>query len=446
MTCKPTLLSLALMAALAVTPAVNAAEEDYDTLIQQSLQQRNSGDFETAEATLRQAYPLARETNEVAYLLGLVLAFQERFIDSMAVIDEGLERYPDDVQLTLAKARVLTYQGQYAEATEYAEQVTAMQPDNLEAGNLLARIYVYQRRYGNAREAYEDVLAVDAENLEAQIGLYDTEIAAGNDEEADAWLARAAANYPDHIDVLTRQERNLPPVTRPHLLVAGVGSSDFDLAGVQQWYDRFAEYRYTNDQGSQYYLRAEHAHRFGAHDTLNEVGALFLRRNGLPIQIAYGWTADNDFMPEQRLRASIGFDLLSSSENFGATTLDIGAQYASYGTGDVTGFSLGFTHYLLFANAWLTPGLGWIEDEDGDDSVNWSLGAHWQITGRLRLGYTYADAPETNNSITVSTLTNHVYGQYQLSDGFSLRLDLSRHERERSYTRESLGLSLQYRF
>src|SRR5688572_4597051 len=89
----------------------SAVAQDYDSLIQQALRQRNAGDFAAAEQTLRQAYAIPADKSEVSYLLAMVLAFQQRYIEAMDLIDTALETYPDNIDLQLARARVLSYQG-----------------------------------------------------------------------------------------------------------------------------------------------------------------------------------------------------------------------------------------------------------------------------------------------------------------------------------------------
>lgn len=424
-----------------------AAEADYDTLIQQSLQLRNDGDFEAAEAVLRQAYVIPTEVNEVAYLLAMVLAFQEKFIEADELLDEALERYPLDLQLILAKARVLSYQGVYGESIDVANTILERLPENTEARNLLGRVYYYQRRYSQAREAFTTILLREPDNLEALIGLYDTENAAGNESEADKLLDRADLVAPGHIDIVSRRDRNVLPVGPKHQIFTGFNVSDFDQAILDQWYDRSLEYRYSSDSGNQVYLRGEHSHRFGAHDSLLEVGAVLKRSDSLLFELAVAQTTDdNDFSPERRVRIGTTFSLWNASENFGSSTLGLSLTDSEYLTGDVQWLKVDLTHYFLGFNGWFTPGISVVEDEFGDRTVGWNMGLHWQKNARLRLGYNYTDAPETENSITTETQSNHLYAVYDLADALSLRLDLSRIERQNSYTRETAAVTLQFRF
>ena len=141
-------LSLALLVMLCLsTGRATAAEQNYDTLVEQALTYRNDGNFVAAEQSLRQARDLASDTREVDYLLGMVLAFQERFEESMGLLDSALDTYPSDTQLQLAKGRVHSYLGQYSQSLTWVNRVLADQPDNLEALVLSARVNFYNENY-----------------------------------------------------------------------------------------------------------------------------------------------------------------------------------------------------------------------------------------------------------------------------------------------------------
>ncbi len=438
---------LAVVLSLAITSTSFAASAPtYDALIQQAIAARNAGNFEAAEANLVLARDLANETSEVDFLLGMVQAFQERFIDAMATLDAALERYPDDVSLRLARARVLSYQGIYEQAIDATDDVLASNPGLLEALNLRARIYFYQNRHSAAVSDYEEVLAAESDNLEAIIGLYDAELARNNDDAAGLWLERAQDINPNHIDVITRQERLAPQTSRHHMVTIGGARSRFNRAGFERWTDRFIEYRYLRDSGDQFHIYAEHDRRFSLRDSLFEVGYRFGRQGSPPLELAVGWNADSQFLPSRQYRLGTSLMLLNAGERIGATTLGINLTHARYETGDVSRLGLDFTHYLLGINAWITPSLGLVRDENGDQDLSWALGAHWQTGPRSRVGYTFTNAPETENSITVLTRAHHAYVSYQLTDTLNLRLDGATNDRHDAYRRDNISLSLQFRF
>lgn len=425
--------------------AANAAEATYDELIQESLQLRNSGDFPAAEETLKRTLPLAAETNEVDFLLAMVIAFQERYTEAIEIVDKSLERYPDDIQLILAKARILSYSGAYNESIEIADSVLAIDPNNYEALSLKARVYYYQRRFAEARRQFNLVIAQDPSSLDAVIGLYDTELAAGNDLIAEDVLERAEVLAPTHIDVTTRRQSSNQSNIVHNQIAASFKQSELDQAGFQNWYDRTLEYRYRASLDKQVYLRSEQAKRFGFEDTLFEVGGLYGKKN-TTFELAYARTPDSEVLPEQRIRVGGNFLLMLASENSGSTTLGASFTQSRYSNGDVQWLKLDFTHYLLNLNAWLTPGVGIVKDEFGEKTVGWNIGAHWQIDEQVLVGYNYTDAPETELNLTTQTNAHHLYTRIELGEGTSIRFDFSRNVRKNSYSRESIALSLQYQF
>lgn len=437
--------AIILASLLILSTGVLAAEPTYDSLISESLELRNSGRFSEAEVPLRAAIPLATETNEVALLLAMVVAFQDRFIEANEILDAALETYPNDVPLILAKSRVLSYQSFYRESIELSDRALVLDPGNIEAKTLQARVYYYQRRYADARAQFNAMLAEDPTNLDALLGLYDTELAANNGEAAEEVLNRAAQIAPGHIDVTSRRERLILPDTIRHEITGSFIKSNLDLTGFQQWYDRSLEYRYRSDGGNQYFLRGEHSHRFGLHDSLIEVGGLFTRGTR-SFELAVAYTPDDEFLAQKRLRAGANFLLMQASENVGATTLGINLTNSSYITGDVQWLQLNFTHYLLNANAWITPGVGIVKDEFGQKTTGWNLGAHWQATARTLVGFNYTDSPETELNFTTQTNSRHAYLRFELSDNSSLRFDFSRIARENSYTRDAIAVSLQLKY
>ena len=431
------------------TPAYNTtnmAQLNYDQLIQESLRLRNNGEFLQSEEALKIALPLANETNEVSFLLAMVIAFQERFIEAINILDAALETYPNDMQLILGKARVLSFQGFYRESIDIADQALAMNANNIEAMTLKARVYYYQRRYADARTAFNSVIAREPSNLEALVGLYDVELAAGEDDAALVALNLAERVAPEHIDVTTRRERRTMPLgTSAHIVTASIGRSNLDLPGFVDWQTRTLEYRYRTASRHQFYLRREYADRFGLDDTLYEVGGL-LSGTTSTVELALAHTSESEILPQRRIRLAGNMLLMQAGENIGSTMLGISLTQSKYTSGDVNWMQLDFTHYLLNVNAWISPGVGIVKDETGEKTVGWNIGAHWQTNSRLLIGYNYTDAPETELNVTTQTNVHHVYFRVDINDDSNVRVDLSRNTRQNSYTQEAISLSIQHKF
>lgn len=419
---------------------------DYDTLIQESLRLRNSGDFVGAETRLREAFNLVDDKREVAYLLGLVLAFQEKYTEAQDILDAALLQSPEDIGLQLASARVNAYQGQYREARQVVNAILERDAGNYEARNLAGRVALYQNRYAEGKAHFLQVLKQDPDNLEALIGVHDSDLYLGNKDLSDEALRKAQRLAPDHADVLVRLNKERYVKKPQHELFLGFETSSFNKVFLTRWYDRFLEYRHYSPNRNQQFLRTEHAHRFGLHDSLIEAGALMRGTTSIPVEIALGISDNAEFLPEYRLTVTTRVNVNQGDEGFGATIASIRYRNSKYQTGSTHQLNIDFEHYFADANAWIIPGVGTVIDENGESSLSWRLGIHGQLGARLRTGFTFSDAPETENNITIDTRVMHVYARYRLTNRFSIRLDGVRNLRENVYTRDSLGVTLAYKF
>ena len=439
------LLSLLFVAGVLSSPACLQAQ-DYDQLIQQAVTQRNAGEFEAAEQTLRIAYEIPPDKTEVSTLLAMVIAFQGRYEESITLLEQAIEENPDDIGLRLGKARVRGYQGLFPEAARLAAEVIQAHPDNVEALNLSGRIALYQQRPEQAVEYFQRAITLDGENLEAWVGLFDARTAQGREALADEALSRAAQISPDHIDVRLRVERNLSPPGRVHEWIAGFDSSRFRNIDLSRWHDRFLEYRHQRSLDSAYYLRAEHNDRFDNRDTVVEGGWLGNQRGALPWQISAAVSSDPDFSARYRVRAAATVRLNEGSDAFGTTLLSPSLQYADYTTGSVARLGFDLEHYVAGTALWLTPGFGLVRDEDGDNSVTWALGINWQLSATVRAGALLVDGAETENRVTTDTRSRSAYLHWQATPAVALRFNVGRHDRRNAYSRENAGISVAFRY
>ncbi len=434
-----TLLSLALMA-----PAAFA--QDYEALIKQALQLRDQCNMPAAEPLLRQAQTLAKDKSEASYLLGMVLAFQQKYGDAMEVLNAALKVKPDDTELQLGRATVLSYQGVYQEAGETVEAVLAKQPNNTEALTLAGRIAFYQKRPVAAQQRFNQALSLDSGNLDALLGLYDSYMQQGQSDKARLYLDRAARIAPDHIDVKSRQRPEQYNALPHHQISTGYSRSTINIPGLDSWHDRFVEYRHLQADGDQQYLRVEHNDRFGANDTMVEAGLALQQKSRLPLEAAVGVTPDYHFMPHWFGRVQANTPITDGSGDAGTVLLTGLLQYSSYANGDTKRAQIGLEYYLPHTDVWLTPNIGVVRDQNGLNTFAWGLGANWQMSGTTRIGGSYSDAPETENLVTTDSKNTSVYWRQNLGTSFVFYLTWSQFKRENSYTRRSVDATLQYSF
>lgn len=317
---------------------------------------RNGGDLTGAESRLREAWPLAANKSEVAYLLGMVLAFQGRYDEGQAIIEAALTDYPDNADLQEARVRIQAFQANVRVNTNSAAPALA------------------------------------------------------------------------------------------HEVSMGFSHSEFSLRGFNQWNDRFVEYRHLQADGDQAFVRASHYHRFALHDSPLEAGLLLNQKMAWPLELSAGIANGADFVADWFVRMGTRRTLSPDSAQWGALVFTPLYQYSSFNNGDTQRLLLGFEYYLPSTDIWLTPALGMVRDQYGQESFAWSLGAHWQVGVLDRVGGSYSDAPETENLLTTDTKSYSVYWCHQLADSWTVALYATRVDRTASYQRDEYSLVLQHRF
>lgn len=423
-----------------------AEAPDYDALVQQAMAQRNAGDLQTAEQTLRTAYAIPSDKTEVSYLLAMVLAFQQRYTEAHELLDEVLLINPDDDTLRLGKARVTAFQGLYPAAMSMTEQVLASDPTSLEAINLAGRIALYQQQPRRALGLFESAIVLQANDLEAWIGKHDALRALGEQDAAEEALLMADAIAPGHIDVVTRQQQNTVPAGPAHLWAAGLERSGFRRVDFDEWEEFFVEYRRQRSLTSSWFVRVNEQQRFDTQDTSVQAGISLNENGALPWQINAGVSPDKNFSAGWSLGASFTHRLTEGSERLGATLLTPSLRMSDYSTGEVWRLGADFEHYVTGTNIWLTPAVGIVRDENGGNTFSWAVGAHWQINGEVRAGVNYGDGAETENKITTDTRSRSAYVQWQFAPALAVNVFAARSDRKDSYSRESVGLTLMLRY
>ncbi|MDY6983281.1 MAG: YaiO family outer membrane beta-barrel protein, partial [Pseudomonadota bacterium] len=292
-----------------------------------------------------------------------------------------------------------------------------------EASYLLGLVLAYQGLYAEALTLIDEGLVAKPDDANLQMA------------RTQVLDMRAAALSTPGADAAMPEQQ----------LTAGVSRSTIDRPGFADWNDRFVEYRNIEADGGQQYLRVEHNHRFGMHDTQLEGGLRLLPDSALPLEVAVGFTPSDDFMPEYFARIGSG-KLIAENPRYGALVATGQYQHASYANGRTNRILAGLEYYLPGIDAWLTPSIGAVRDQDGTETFAWTLGAHWQVNGRSRLGVNYSDAPETENLLTIDTRAWGAYWRVDLGRRVRLFLSYNRLDRENSYVREGVDVALQLRF
>lgn len=340
------------------------------------------GDAAAALAAYARAAAAAPADAEVLRLLGVAQGQAGRTAEALATLSRAQALAPADADVKLARAQVHYYRGEADVALQLATEVLAGDAANQDARDLVDR----------ARRALRGA--------------------------APRWRLDLYGSYSDFDDD-----------TRDRWLESGVA--------VGRRLDR-----HTEVEG-----RVDVADRFGRTDV--SLGAGVDRRFGRAssFNLAASLTPNADFLPEWAVRGGLRSRAWQGSDaGVGDGILTLDARYAEYRSGGVETLSPGLEQYFAGGRFWTSGRLIFTWDEDGDRQTGWLVRGDAQATERLRLFLGYADAPETEENVTLTTKTLFGGAVVDLGERYTLRLDYARDDRERSYVRHAFTIGFGARF
>ena len=426
----------------APTPAANGA---FERLYREALEARAAGDFKTAIARLEEVVALQPDDVDALLLLGTLYGFERRFEEALAALERGLSLAPDYTDIRLAMARIKAWQGEFDSASQIVEAVLAEQPDNLEALIQRARLAYYQDQLGRAEAAFGEVLKRQPENSEALVGLGDAKWAQGEYAEARAYYRRAAAAQPDAPEAAERLRRKPPRDFAWRLDTTGSYSA-FSRQPRKPWRELFQQVSYRASLATTVHGRVELSKRFDQFDAYLQGGVNHRLSKWLSGYAYAGGTPSPDFRERWAVMGGGTVRLWPGKEIVGATVVTLDAKEANYLSGDVTTVKPGVQQYFLAGRLWLTG--QWINtiDESDNHLQGWLGRIDAQVIDRVRVFGGLAEAPETSENVTLGT--SSIFGGLvvDLSQLVSVRLDYAREDRERSFVRETVTLSVSLRF
>ena len=121
----------------------------------------------------------------------------QQWRDSLAALNQQIDRQPQSTDLRLKKAAVNIELNQWEYAIEEYGNVLRIEPSNLAALFYRAYAHTTLRHYGLARADYESFLKIAPINLEARLGLATVCERMGRITDAMDELTRAVQMFPD---------------------------------------------------------------------------------------------------------------------------------------------------------------------------------------------------------------------------------------------------------
>jgi len=381
--------------------------DDFAKLMEAGQQARHAGDWAAAITAFDAALALRPDNVEAAYYLGSTLGFRGDFKTAQRTLEAALEINPTHVDTRLALARVLVWQENFAAAESEATRLLDSDPDNPQALSVLG----------------------------------DIALARGDRARAEDLYARAAALSPNSQSIADKLQRARQRPPRWHLTLGG-GLSSFERRPVEDWRDGLFQVGFDITQDSRITGRYEIHRRFDSVDSHIYAGIDHRFAPWLATYAGVAITPNAEFLAEKRIEGGVAIRLLEGSDDgLGPTVFTLDMRRSIYGSGKVDNINPGLQQYLT---DYFSITLRQINTLATDGTyTRGALGrADWLINDWLTIYGGYAKAPETDNGVTLNASTYFSGLVADLNERTSTRIDYSRDDREKSYIRHAVGISL----
>ena len=166
------------------------------------------GDLERALELYRARLARDRTDGTALHRVALMVAWDERYEESLGSFDTLLEMEPDNLDARVDRARVVAWSGDVPAALDALSELLAEHPDMVAALEARAQFESWVGRYDESVASYEEVLAIAPDNaaarlrqaqvlswasdFDASLAAYDSVLALDADD-VDAGLGRATA-------------------------------------------------------------------------------------------------------------------------------------------------------------------------------------------------------------------------------------------------------------
>jgi YaiO family outer membrane protein len=419
-------------------PGLSAAE--IAGLYQAGVQARLAGRMDEALDLLSRAAAAAPDNVDVLLQEGLVLMAKGRENEAARLFQRVLSLAPGYKDARLALARIAERRGDIDTALAQVDVVLRDAPHDAEARELHAHLLLAKGDARNSESEYRALAHEQPGNASALIGLGDSLRAQWRDNEARAVYREAATLAPDSV---APQRVRLPDHQRFRLDVNGEYSSLSN--GLPPWQEGSVRLAYSIDDNNVVSIGTDVSRRFDMTNIYSELRLDHRYSDRLSAYLYGGGTPDASILPEVAAGTGVQWRLNQvAGKRSTFATLDV--RYTLYETGRIWSGNVGAIQYLGDDQVWVTA--KWINtlDERNRYLTGYALRADWQAWRRLRLLAGFADAPESDQGVTVRTRAFYAGALFDVSDSLAINVSAARELRPQLYDRDVVGLGMTVKF
>lgn len=283
-------------------------------------------------------------------------------------------------------------------------------------------------------------------NADAHLQLGLALSAAGQLDEAERELRRTlelAPDYQDAKDALARLEARRRDSRRTNYRSRIDVDGSFSAIGdhAPDWADESIRLSHQVSRASGLSGAIEPSHRFGRTDIYGELRLDQRISPSASSWIAVGGTPGADFRPKWQIAGGGSFRV---SDGPYATVLTLEGREADYRAGDIQTLNPGIEQYVG-GGSWITARMINVFD-DGDHHSGWLARGDWMESSKTRLFAGAADAPDLSEGVVTRVFSLFGGVSADVSDRTTLRMSLTRENREDSPNRVELSAGVGWRF
>lgn len=157
-------------------------------------------DLKYATWCYQQALAVAPDKPEPYRKLGAVLVRQKQYAKAAEIYQDGLDRFPNDVDLLRLMGMAMAYQNKADAANNYFEKAIATDPRFLPARLDYARVLGAQKKYQEAFQQYNEAIKIDPRSFEAFMGAGGMLFQLGGYEQSYNCFRTALYYRPDDVE------------------------------------------------------------------------------------------------------------------------------------------------------------------------------------------------------------------------------------------------------
>ncbi len=213
----------------------------YRTML--GMSRLGQGDVENGMRALEQATNLGADSLQAAMTLVSAQLQMRQYDKALATVATLEKKHPDDANIVNMRGVAFAGKKDMANAKASFEKALAMQPNYLAAAGNLAQMHVKDGKMDAAKGVFEDFLKKNKGNPGAMGALANLEMSQGRKAESMAWLKRAHAENPEHLDTAMRlghalgqdaKPQEALPMLRKFLTTNPTNTELLDLIGLTQ--------------------------------------------------------------------------------------------------------------------------------------------------------------------------------------------------------------------